>query len=326
MKRNPLFVLLAAVVCLVGCGETGTEADAAPAAVDASTGNASKPADAAAHPDWTTDVEQAKQTAAADGKALFLYFTGTDWCVPCIVLDKELLTTEPFDEWADERVVPVLLDFPAPTPDNPTPGEHKELALRYGIRGFPTIVMTDPEGRPFATVLHRGVESAFQDIKAGYANREKRDTAFAKADAAEGLDAARALDQGLAAVGIANALEFYSDEVDRIIELDADNEAGLKERYEQARTDLKVDEVVQQAYQNLAKQDLDGAADRIDDALALNPSPGLRQALTAFKAQVRLEQGRKDEGLGLLDEALQIAPDSQIAPQIRQLKQQAGGG
>ena len=325
MKRNPLFVLLAAVVFVVGCGESGTEADAAPAAADPSTGSPSLPADAAAHPQWTTDIEQAKQAAAADGRALFLYFTGTDWCVPCIVLDKVLLTTEAFEEWADERVVPVLLDFPAPTSDNPTPGQHKELALRYGVFGFPTIVMTDPEGRPFATVMVRGIELAFQDIKAGYANREKRDIAFAKADAAEGLQAARALDQGLAAVGIVNALEFYSDEVDRIIELDADNEAGLKGRYQQARTDLKVDDIVQQAYRHLAQQDLDGAADRIDDALALNPSPGLRQALTAFKGQVRLQQGQKDAGLRLLDEALQIAPDSQIAPQIEQLKQQAGG-
>ena len=309
MKRNPIVVLLAAVVMLAGC--------------DARAADGEGVGGAAAHDGWTTSFEEAKATAASQDKGVFLLFTGTEWCVPCQILEKEVLSTGAFKQWADERVVPVLLDFPAPTPENPVPvGEHRELAERFNIPGFPTIIMTDPDGRPFATVNFREPDRMFDNIKAGYSLRTARDDALARAADAEGLDKARALDEGLAAVGMPTALTFYPDTVDRIIALDPDNEAGLKQRYEQARADVRADAIVQESYDRIQHRDLDGAVAKLDEALALNPSTGLRQALTAFKGQIRLEQGRLEDASRLLDEAIALDPDSEVAPQIRALRDQ----
>ncbi len=330
MKTNPSIVAVLGLLgsaSLQGCGNADPPAAAATTS-GAEVVDASAPPGEAIHLDWITDPAAARQTAAAENKSVFLYFTGTEWCVPCIVLDKRLLTTDAFRQWADTRVVPVLLDFPKPTPENPDPGgEHTGVAERYGVYGFPTIVMTDPDGRPFATVNFMTTDMASGDLllgrmEAGYAIRAARDAAFAKAADAEGLDKARALDEGLAAVGMPTALTFYPDTVDRIIALDPDNAAGLKQRYEQAYADVRADAIVQESYDRIQHQDLDGAVAKLDEALALNPSPGLRQALTAFKGQIRLEQGKADEANRLLNEALALDPDSEVAPQIRALRDQ----
>ncbi|MEZ6106617.1 MAG: thioredoxin family protein [Pirellulaceae bacterium] len=43
---------------------------------------------------WLTDLDEAKQVAQAEGKSIFVDFTGSDWCVWCIRLDREVLATE----------------------------------------------------------------------------------------------------------------------------------------------------------------------------------------------------------------------------------------
>ena len=50
--------------------------------------------------EWTTDINKAKQVATKEHKPIILVFQGSDWCAPCIKLDKEIWQTDSFKTYA----------------------------------------------------------------------------------------------------------------------------------------------------------------------------------------------------------------------------------
>src|SRR5947209_3412287 len=60
--------------------------------------------------EWLTDLDQAKQVAAKNGKDLLINFTGQTWCGACMELEREVLTTEEFAPVAKDFVL-VRLDY-----------------------------------------------------------------------------------------------------------------------------------------------------------------------------------------------------------------------
>ncbi|MFP4068936.1 MAG: thioredoxin family protein [Opitutales bacterium] len=100
-----------------------------------------KPADSVKL-NWMTDYDAAVARAQSEDKVLLLDFTGSDWCGWCIKLDKEVFSRAEFAEYAKENLVLVKLDFPRGKPQSAEVKEQNErLAGKYGIRGFPTILL-----------------------------------------------------------------------------------------------------------------------------------------------------------------------------------------
>ena len=100
---------------------------------------------------WMTDYKKALAQSKKTGKPVLMDFTGSDWCGWCIRLDEEVFSKSEFNEYAQENVILLKLDFPRGTPIDPKTKEQNEmLAKMYGIRGFPTILLTDGEGKVFA--------------------------------------------------------------------------------------------------------------------------------------------------------------------------------
>ena len=79
-----------------------------------------------------------------------ILFTGSDWCPPCKRLHAAIFHSEEFEKWAKKNLVMVLADFPRRR-QNQLPQEQKiknnELATKFGIRGFPTVLILDTEGK-----------------------------------------------------------------------------------------------------------------------------------------------------------------------------------
>ena len=97
---------------------------------------------------WLTSFDAAKAAAKKDNKVILADFTGSDWCGWCIKLDEEVFSKPEFQTWADKKVVLLKLDFPRKTE---LPAELKEqnegLAKQFGIKGFPTILFLDADGK-----------------------------------------------------------------------------------------------------------------------------------------------------------------------------------
>ncbi|WP_269524474.1 thioredoxin family protein [Coraliomargarita parva] len=98
--------------------------------------------------EWMTDFKSAQAKAQSEGKPLLLDFTGSDWCGWCIRLKKEVFSQPEFAEYAESALVLVELDFPRSKPLSDAEKEQNEaLAKKYGIRGYPTIILLSPEGK-----------------------------------------------------------------------------------------------------------------------------------------------------------------------------------
>ncbi len=100
--------------------------------------------------DWQTDFNSAKTLAKKENKTLILVFQGSDWCAPCIKLDREVWGTDTFKKYAKDHFVMVQADFPRKKA-NVLPEAQKaanaKLAEKYNQRGvFPFVVVMDHEG------------------------------------------------------------------------------------------------------------------------------------------------------------------------------------
>ncbi len=105
---------------------------------------------------WTTDYSAGLASARQRDRAVFLFFTGSDWCGYCQALDRDVLSTPQFASFADENLVLVKVDFPHNTSLPPGQAERNEaLARGFGIHGFPTILIINPKGQAVGKLGYR---------------------------------------------------------------------------------------------------------------------------------------------------------------------------
>jgi len=99
---------------------------------------------------WSTDFSQALAQARADDKMVLLDFTGSDWCPWCIKFDHEVLETDQFATYAQNKLELVLVDFPRGKPQSGALKQaNKALADRYHVTGYPTFVLVNYAGNEF---------------------------------------------------------------------------------------------------------------------------------------------------------------------------------
>lgn len=97
---------------------------------------------------WMTNYEDATIKAKREKKAVLLFFTGSDWCGWCHKLENEALDTTDFSDSVGDQFVFVVVDFPLKTSlDQNTSAQNKELQKKYDVKGFPTVVLVDENGR-----------------------------------------------------------------------------------------------------------------------------------------------------------------------------------
>jgi thioredoxin-related protein len=147
-------LILAAALLVVSCSKkenpTAT-AEASPTpAVSAKAG-------------WLTSFDQAQKEAQSKHKLLLMDFTGSDWCGWCIMLDKEVFSKAEFKEYANKNLVLLELDFPRSKRMPPEiTAQNERLMMKYGIQGFPTVVVFDSEGKPLGALgYQQGGPQAF---------------------------------------------------------------------------------------------------------------------------------------------------------------------
>ena len=102
----------------------------------------------AASGEWTQDVEAARALAKAEGKYLFMNFTGSDLCGLCKLMDEHVFSQPGWQAWARESLALAFVDFPRDKELVPKAfrARNKELKKEHGIRGYPTFVLFAPDG------------------------------------------------------------------------------------------------------------------------------------------------------------------------------------
>jgi thioredoxin-related protein len=105
--------------------------------------------------DWATDFEKAKKEAGQSQKLILLNFAGSDWCVPCIKMKKEIFESSAFTQYATSNLLLVKADFPRLKKNKLSKQQTKQneiLAERYNPQGaFPFTVLLDANGKILKT-------------------------------------------------------------------------------------------------------------------------------------------------------------------------------
>ncbi len=63
---------------------------------------------------WLYDFEQAKEISKKEGKPIFMYFSGSDWCRPCMMLQEDVFDNYKFEKYKNSFVF-LYIDIPRNT-------------------------------------------------------------------------------------------------------------------------------------------------------------------------------------------------------------------
>lgn len=101
--------------------------------------------------DWITNFEDAQKTAKQEGKRIVMSFQGSDWCAPCIKLDKEYFSNTEFVTYSKTHFVMLKVDFPRRKKNRLSKEQTKHnnnLAEKYNKQGnFPLVVVFNDTGK-----------------------------------------------------------------------------------------------------------------------------------------------------------------------------------
>ncbi len=102
--------------------------------------------------DWVATYKDALRRSKKEDKPVLMYFTGSDWCGPCKILDKDLFHTEKFKALADKDLVLLEVDIPRRTDiiSADKMNENLYLQRKYKVRAFPTLMMVNHRGKKIA--------------------------------------------------------------------------------------------------------------------------------------------------------------------------------
>lgn len=260
---------------------------------------------------WTDNFAEAKAQAAAEGKDILMDFTGSDWCGWCIKLDNEVFKQDAFKASAPKDFVLVVLDFPKDKSlvSEAAAKQNEQLKTEFAIPGFPTLFLTDATGRPYAQAkyMEGGPENYLTYLAGLKAIGQTRNAKLAAADTAtDPLEKARLIDAALEAVGPELAGRFYAKEIRQIQILDAENLAGLKQKYFQQGLEKTLGEL-------LEEEKFDDAAAAAKEALADWELPEAETAelvrmydrmIFEGRLDFLLRDGKCDEATALMEECL----------------------
>jgi thioredoxin-related protein len=152
---------------------------------------------------WLTSFTNATGQARKEDKLIVAYFRGSDWDDMSKKLDREVLNSDLFIDWAEKNVVLLDVDFPADKRQSPSQKKHNDaLKDRYSVIRVPTFVFLDSDGEPigrcgFDTAKLRNEEpkgqpKAFIEYLAGVVkNRPRKQQITPLKDLDEGMKAAR---------------------------------------------------------------------------------------------------------------------------------------
>lgn len=101
--------------------------------------------------EWQTDLTQAEKIASAENKPIVLVFQGSDWCAPCIKLDREIWSTDAFKAYSEDHFVMLKADFPRRSKnalETAQQEKNNKLAATYNPEGyFPLVVVLNENGK-----------------------------------------------------------------------------------------------------------------------------------------------------------------------------------
>ena len=271
---------------------------------------------------WMTNFEEAKKKATSENKSLLVDFTGSDWCGWCIRLKEEVFDKKEFADFAKDKFVLVELDFPSKKKQDPAiKAQNAELGKKYRVQGYPTILLMDSKGRPFAkTGYQAGGPPAY--------NKHLTELLSSGQKIAQNLEAASKLNGSNKAKALVATLKLfpeellihYTAEMNEIKKLDPKDSTGFVKEM-MLKEDLK--KLQSSVAQTARGGDQEKALKMVDDFIADNKLSG-ESKQQAIMAKLNCYDPRKPGALeiadALMDEVIAIDAQSETGKYASSIK------
>jgi thioredoxin-related protein len=105
---------------------------------------------------WSVNLDNTLSAAKKDKKNVLLYFSGSDWCMPCKMLDRDIFDTKEFKDYAQKNILLVKADFPRRAENKLSAQQqnyNNQLSQKYGVRGMPTVVLLNSDGKELNRIV-----------------------------------------------------------------------------------------------------------------------------------------------------------------------------
>jgi thioredoxin-related protein len=276
-------------------------------------------AHAAAAEGWVSDWGKAKATAAESKRDLLVNFTGSDWDGWCIKLRDEVFSKPEFEPVGKDFVF-VEIDFPKDKNklSEETQKQNAGLQKEFTVRGFPTIILCDASGRPYARTgyVPGGAASYVEHLGKLRSVRAERDAAFAEAEKATGVEKAKLLAKGVSVLAADCLHPFYDSTFAEIAKLDPDDTTGTVKREKQLGEFKQLETALG------GTRDLEARLALIDKFIAeQKPEGELKQRVLFSKSGAYFSAEKKSEAAKLLDEIIAIDASSELGKRAAEVKQ-----
>ncbi|MEZ5003078.1 MAG: thioredoxin family protein [Chitinophagales bacterium] len=107
---------------------------------------------------WLTNIETATSQSKTQNKFILISFSGSDWCLPCAQLERDLFSTTTFANFAIDNLILLKADFPVRKKNQLSEEQQQRneaLAEKYNPNGtFPEMVIIDYNGKIIGYVAH----------------------------------------------------------------------------------------------------------------------------------------------------------------------------
>lgn len=287
----------------------------------------------AAGSSWKTDFEAARKQAAAEDKVLLIDFTGSDWCTWCVKLRMEVFVQPEFEAGTKDRFVLVELDYPKDKKLVPeaVARQNAELLKKYPVSGYPTVLLCDAAGKPFATTGYRpdGPVPYLAHLGTLLEKKTARDLALSHASNKEGVAKAKALVAALDGLELGGDMirSCYPEITAAIRAADPADETGFAKKQD---GEIKLAGFLVALGEQRSKQDLDGAMKLVEATLADPTTTGdFRQQVYGHQAGTLASSGKKEEAIAVLKKAVEEDPKGDRTEELKQFieilqREQAG--
>lgn len=216
----------------------------------------------------------------------------------------------------------VTIDFP--NQGKQTKAEkarNAELAKLYKVAAFPTLLLLDSGGRPYAEAeMIMKVDGHVEHLGALAKNRVKRDAGLAAAKNLSGLAKAKALKGALTNMELQqhHLSDFYKEEVAEIAKNDPEDKTGFtrlaKAHAEIGKLEDKMDKLFDEG-------NFDGMLAIVDGFIkTYQPDGKLLQQALAEKMYINEEKGDLAAAVVIADEIMKIDPKSEFGVDAKFIK------
>lgn len=277
--------------------------------------------------EWLDDLDIAKETAQKENKDILINFSGSDWCGYCIKLDKNVFTKPGIMEKISETFIPVIIDAPQDRSKLSAKARmvNEKLAQNYQVDGFPTLLLCKSDGTEYVRTSFRemNAEEYVSHLLELRQKFHKLDEKLQSAMQETEENRLKALDSILKELKITTLTEErFAEYRNEIVRIGNESKRGkfygginnlvqLQSRMDELLNAARAGEIQREEF----FQKLKLLADRAEEGESMTGRV-LQHALI-FAAQIHLNTGTPENGISLLEKAVQASPQTEVAKTIK---------